>query len=216
MVLDGKIGTAAQLAKAQADKAAEAAAKRKKGEAAKARAAEEARQKAAAAAAASSQQGSGEMDGRMLSALITGVRRAFPYVPADEVEPLIEAHADALFRLVHARSFSVATQALLLLFQLMSSRSTVSDRFYRALYAVLGSSELYRSTKAPMFLSLLFKAIKADVSAKRTAAFAKRLLQVAQEAPAHFACGCLLLTSELLKVGMHCWTAQPFVRVMYC
>ena len=25
--------------------------------------------------------------------------------------------------------------------------------------------------------------------------------QVAQEAPAHFACGCLLLTSELLKVG---------------
>ena len=37
-----------------------------------ARAAEEARQKAAAAAAASSQQGSGEMDGRMLSALITG------------------------------------------------------------------------------------------------------------------------------------------------
>lgn len=122
-----------QLAKAQADKAAEAAAKRKKGEAAKvsgqlrseavaelvwmlngwqvgglakaiclafkqaaassvsavtpqrqhpfrapaplsqqARAAEEARQKAAAAAAASSQQGSGEMDSRMLSALITG------------------------------------------------------------------------------------------------------------------------------------------------
>lgn len=39
--------------------------------------------------------------------------------------------ADALFRLVHARSFGVATQALLLLFQLMSSRSTVSDRFYR-------------------------------------------------------------------------------------
>lgn len=211
MVLDGKIGTAAQLAKAQADKAAEAAAKRKKGEAAKARAAEEARQKAAAAAAASSQQGSGEMDSRMLSALITGVRRAFPYVPADEVEPLIEAHADALFRLVHARSFGVATQALLLLFQLMSSRSTVSDRFYRALYAVLGSPELYRSTKAPMFLSLLFKAIKADVSAKRTAAFAKRLLQVAQEAPAHFACGCLLLTSELLKARPALWGAvlQP-------
>ena len=37
------------------------------------------------------------------------------------------------------------------------------------------------------------------MSAKRAAAFAKRLLQVAQEAPPHFACGCLLLTSELLK-----------------
>lgn len=32
---------------------------------------------------------------------------------------------------MHARSLGVATQALLLLFQLMSSRSTVSDRFYR-------------------------------------------------------------------------------------
>jgi ribosome biogenesis protein MAK21 len=35
---------------------------------------------------------SGEIDSRMLSALITGVRRAFPYVAAEEVEPLIEAH----------------------------------------------------------------------------------------------------------------------------
>jgi ribosome biogenesis protein MAK21 len=33
------------------------------------------------------------MDSRMLSALITGVRRAFPYVAPEEVEPLIEAHA---------------------------------------------------------------------------------------------------------------------------
>ncbi|EFN54473.1 hypothetical protein CHLNCDRAFT_52919 [Chlorella variabilis] len=186
----------AALAKQAQDKAATEAAKKKKGEAAKARAAEKAR---AAAEAAATVDQSGEMDGRMLAALITGVRRAFPYVPADEVEPLIEAHADALFRLVHARSLGVATQALLLLFQLMSSRSTVSDRFYRALYAVLSSPELYRSTKAPMLLSLLFKALKADVSSRRSAAFAKRLLQVAQESPPHFACGCLLLTSELLK-----------------
>ncbi|KAL4421400.1 hypothetical protein ABPG75_010691 [Micractinium tetrahymenae] len=210
MILDGKIGTAAQLSKAQQDKAAAEAARKKKGEAAKARADEAARQKAAEAAAAAKDQ-SGEMDGRMLSALITGVRRAFPYVPPDEVEPLIEAHADALFRLVHARSFGVATQALLLLFQLMSSRSTVSDRFYRALYSVLGSPELFRSTKAPLFLSLLFKALKADVSSRRAAAFAKRMLQLAQEAPPHFACGCLVLASELLKARPALWGAvlQP-------
>jgi ribosome biogenesis protein MAK21 len=45
------------------------------------------------------------------------------------------------------------------------------------------------------------QALKADISSRRAAAFAKRLLQLAQEAPPHFACGCLLLTSELLKVG---------------
>ena len=42
---------------------------------------------------AQQQQRGGEMDARMLSALITGVRRAFPFVAAEEVEPLIEAHA---------------------------------------------------------------------------------------------------------------------------
>lgn len=44
------------------------------------------------------------------------------------------------------------------------------------------------------------QALKADVSHKRVSAFAKRLLQVAQEAPPNFACGCLFLLSELMKV----------------
>ncbi len=66
---------ARQLSKAQQDKAAAEAARKKKGEAAKARAAEAARQKAVEAAAAGKDQ-TGEMDGRMLSALITGRRCA--------------------------------------------------------------------------------------------------------------------------------------------
>ncbi len=120
----------------------------------------------------------------------------------------IQIRTDALFRLTHnVGSLGVATQALLLLHQLMSSRNSVSDRFYRALYAVLASPELTRSTKAPMFLALLFKSLKQDVSPKRVAAFAKRLLQVASEAPANFACGCLMLTSELLKARPGLWNA---------
>ncbi len=72
-----------------------------------------------------------ELNARMLSALIAGVRRAFPYVSAESVDPLIDAHADSLFKLVHTRSFAVGTQALLLVHQLMAARNTVSDRFYR-------------------------------------------------------------------------------------
>jgi hypothetical protein len=144
----------------------------------------------------------GELDARMLSALITGVRRAFPYVSADAVEPLVEAHSEALFRLAHTAPFTVGlqvggslrswavalgragvgvvgcgcrgarnntvwrartrrcasrtsasnapapharrparpappAQALMLVYQLLSGRNAVSDRFYRALYAVL-------------------------------------------------------------------------------
>jgi ribosome biogenesis protein MAK21 len=69
----------------------------------------------------------------------------------------------------------------------------------RALYATLLAPELPGSTKAAMFLSLLFRALKADVSGRRVAAFLKRLLQVALAAPPNLACGCLLLTSEVLK-----------------
>ena len=118
---------------------------------------------------------------------------------------------DALFRLIHTGSFGVATQALLLLYQLMSARNAESDRFYRALYATLMSSELVTSTKAPMYLSLLFKAIKADVLPRRAAAFVKRLLQVSVEAPSQFACGCLFMLSELLKSMPALWNGilQP-------
>ena len=68
----------------------------------------------------------------MLGALLVGVRRAFPYVaPAEEAQAVAGAHADALFRVLHAAPFGTATQALALLFQLLAARSALSDRFYR-------------------------------------------------------------------------------------
>ena len=72
-----------------------------------------------------------EVDARMLGALLTGVRRAFPYVESGKAEGVATAHADALFRILHTAPFGVAVQALALLFQLLSARSAVSDRFYR-------------------------------------------------------------------------------------
>ena len=72
-----------------------------------------------------------EVDARILSAIIAGVRRAFPFVATDDVQPLIEKHSDALFRMIHTAPFAVAVQALLLLFQLMATQNAVSDRFYR-------------------------------------------------------------------------------------
>ena len=45
----------------------------------------------------------------------------------------------------------------MLMYQLMSSRNSVPDRFYRAVYSVLLSDGPSTSSKAPMFLSLVFK-----------------------------------------------------------
>lgn len=43
----------------------------------------------------------------------------------------------------------------------------MSDRFYRALYAAMLVEGARAGSKAPQFLSLLFKAMKVDPSAKR-------------------------------------------------
>jgi hypothetical protein len=59
------------------------------------------------------------------------------------------------------------------------------------------------TNKTAMFLSLLFRAMRADVSTKRLCAFVKRLLQVALHQQPNFACGCLLLTSQLLQARPH-------------
>jgi hypothetical protein len=69
-----------------------------------------------------------EVDARLLSGLITGVRRAFPYVMPEDVEPLVEESATQMFRLVHTAPFTVAVQSLMLMYQLMSARAAISDR----------------------------------------------------------------------------------------
>lgn len=53
--------------------------------------------------------------------------------------------------------------------------------------------------------------IKADVSVKRAAAFCKRLMQAALHANSNWACGALLLLSEVLKSQPALWSAvqQP-------
>ena len=75
-------------------------------------------------------------------------------------DKLIAEHTPHLFALAHhERSFPTAVQALCLLHQLLSAHASISDRFYRALYAALLQPALPTSTKASMLLALLFKAV---------------------------------------------------------
>lgn len=148
-----------------------------------------------------------EIDSRILSALLTGVNRAFPYVSTDEADVIIEKETRVLFQLVHSKSFNIGVQALMLLYQLLAKNQTVSDRFYRALYSTLLTPALMKSSKTEMLLGLMFKALKSDINSKRVAAFSKRLLQVALQQPPQFACACLLLLSEVLKEKPILWNA---------
>lgn len=135
---------------------------------------------------------------KLLSALLTGVNRAFPFaknIDGDEYKKQI----DTLFRIVHTGSFATSIQALTLLFQVMSTSRTLSDRFYRALYAKLLDPQLLSTSKHALFLNLIFRALKSDISAPRVKAIVKRLLQMLLQGPAHLVAGGLWLVSELVK-----------------
>lgn len=73
-----------------------------------------------------------DVESKMLSVLLSGVNRAFPYSTGGDEK--VKEQLDTLFRVVHAVKFNTAVQALMLLFQVMDSEQTVSDRYYVALY----------------------------------------------------------------------------------
>nr|XP_046229485.1 CCAAT/enhancer-binding protein zeta [Scatophagus argus] len=146
-----------------------------------------------------------DIESKMLSALLSGVNRAYPFAGAGDEK--VKEQLDTLFRVVHLVKFNTAVQALMLLFQVMDSQQTVSDRYYVALYRKLLDRGLSSSSRQSMFLNLLYKSLKADIMLRRVKAFVKRLLQVSAEQNASFACGALFLVSEVMK-------AKPGLRML--
>ncbi|NXJ64498.1 CEBPZ protein, partial [Rostratula benghalensis] len=139
-----------------------------------------------------------DVESKMLSALLCGVNRAYPY--AETGDEKVKEQMDTLFKVLHLVNFGTSVQALMLLFQVMDSQQTVSDRYYAALYKKLLDPALASCSKPSMFLNLVYKSLKADVVLRRVKAFVKRLLQVTCGQMPPFICGTLYLLSELLKV----------------
>ncbi|XP_074845764.1 CCAAT/enhancer-binding protein zeta [Carettochelys insculpta] len=139
-----------------------------------------------------------EVDSKMLSALLTGVNRAYPYAQIGDEK--VKEQMNTLFKVIHLVNFSTSVQALMLLFQVMDSHQTVSDRYYAALYKKLLDPGLAACSKQSMFLNLVYKSVKADVVLRRVKAFVKRLLQVTSGQMPPFICGALYLVSEILKI----------------
>jgi len=104
-----------------------------------------------------SKQSASDGAGRLLSALLTGVNRAHPYLPTADAS--MEEHIDALYRIAHTAPPAASTQALTLLFQLAvgsgdtekasavpkhdESVTARKDRFYRALYSKMTDEDMF-------------------------------------------------------------------------
>ena len=147
-----------------------------------------------------------EYGSRLLSALLTGINRALPYLQSTAS---LHRYVDPLFRIAHtSTSFTTATQALMLLshlaiLSLSKSSSDASDqlsrRYYRALYAKLLSDQITARSKNTAFLNLLYRSIKNDTLMHRAMAFVKRLLICAAQSTAPIAAGLLYLISEIIR-----------------
>jgi len=137
-------------------------------------------------------------ESRLLGALLTGVNRAFPFTDPESFDLSLGTHYDTLFRISHAKSVASATQALAFLLQISKTNTTISDRFYRALYSRIPSLSEAGESRLALLLNVIFKGMMADISTKRVKAFTKRLLQTALKGTPALAGGILLLLSEVL------------------
>lgn len=148
--------------------------------------------------------------GRLLSALLTGVNRAHPYLP--KADAAMEEHIDALYRIAHTAPPAAATQALMLLFQLAvgsgdtgafgkndESVTARKDRFYRALYSKVADVDMFSGRQLTLFFNLLYKALKYDTKSERICAVLKRLIHTALHLPSSIICGVLFLLSEIIS-----------------
>ena len=118
-----------------------------------------------------------------------------------------ENQLETIFKVTHSSNFNTSIQALMLIQQISAAKHYSADRFYRTLYESLLDPRLLNSSKQIMYLNLLYRSLKADVSVKRVKAFVKRLLQVISLHEPPFVCGVLYLISELA-------TTFPSIKAM--
>lgn len=154
------------------------------------------------------------MKGRLLSALLTGVNRAHPYLSKSLGD--LEEHVNSLYRVVHKSPPSACTQALLLLFHLTVGTAVEGDkkssnipndveksrqkRFYLALYSKLGQPTMIGTGKhLTMFYNLVYKAMKYDDDKSRVLAFAKRIMCTAIHCSSAVLSAALFLLNEIGK-----------------
>ena len=74
----------------------------------------------------------GEVDTKMVSALLTGVNRAYPFAKVSHEG--MEEHKESLYKIIHVSSnFNVAMHALMLLYQ-VQGEAAAEDRYYSTFY----------------------------------------------------------------------------------
>lgn len=151
-----------------------------------------------------------QLQSSVATAIMVGLRRAFPYSGADLSS--LDGHIHALFILAHHGYFQQRVCTLSLLQQVASNKGSspeFQNRWYRALYNLLLISphKLPQANQLTGFFSMLHKALRSDTNPHRVAAFVHRLLQRSLMLHDAMVCAILLLVGEMAQ-------AYPLVRAL--
>ena len=141
-----------------------------------------------------------EKNAKLFSAILTGLNRAFPF--SDLPSELYEERLDTLFKITHSSNFNTSIQALSLIFQVISKKTTLNpDRYFKTLYESLLDPRLVTSSKQGIYLNLLYKSLKFDKDVSRVEAFVKRIFQICSHwSNIGAVAGMLYLVLQLLKI----------------
>ncbi|RLU23960.1 hypothetical protein DMN91_004168 [Ooceraea biroi] len=139
----------------------------------------------------------GEPDSRMMAAILTGVKRAYPYVKT--TTKVLDEHINSIYKVVHLGSFNVSLNALSLLHQVTSKDQSQANRFYSAFYRKLFDQQIGTANRRAIFLNLLYRVLQTDQSILRSYAFVKRILQVSLYFPANMTCAILYTVSKVFQ-----------------
>ncbi|XP_059047911.1 CCAAT/enhancer-binding protein zeta [Achroia grisella] len=153
----------------------------------------------------------GDIDSRLMSAILTGVKRAYPFADKDRLAQTPE-HINAIHKLVHLASMNIAIHALALLFHISDASKGTSDRYYTALYRKLTNPDIFSTTHSALLFSLVYKSVRQDKNIDRVSAFVKRLLQLCCYMTPAQACGMLFLISQVLKDGQKSGSATGMLQ----
>jgi ribosome biogenesis protein MAK21 len=123
-----------------------------------------------------------KVDSRMMSAILTGIHRAYPYSKLNN--EIFEKHLQTLYTITHKVNFRMRVVAITLIKNIVRKRAElnkcpIEDRFYNLVFGQLIAPELHTSSRQEAFVGLMLNVINEDTVVERKEAFIKRILQVA-------------------------------------
>jgi ribosome biogenesis protein MAK21 len=134
---------------------------------------------------------------KLIAQVLAGINRAFPF--AELSTATFDTQLDTLYRITHSSNFNTGVQAMILIQMITQTKQVTADRYYRTLYESLLDPRLMTSSKQVMYMNLLYKSLKSDLSVKRVQAFVKRIIQILPYHEASFICSAIYLVSEIAK-----------------